>query len=68
MGILSAIAKATGRLFNMIFGVITPPNTSRPPDIDGRRDSGDMSYDRAALEAKMQDRIGPGGTPGATSR
>ena len=64
MFVFRALASAIARFFNLIFGGINPPSDSHPPDIDGRRDSGDMGYERAALEAKMQDQIGPGGTPG----
>jgi hypothetical protein len=64
MSLVRRIASALARLVNWFFGGIMPPEGSRPPDVDGRRDSGDLSYDRAVLEAKMQDQVGPGGTPG----
>ena len=64
MFILRALRSAIGRVLNAIFGDINPPSRSHPPDIDGRRDSGDMGYERAALEAKMRDAIGPGGPEG----
>jgi hypothetical protein len=64
MSLLRQIASALARLFNWVFGGIRPPEVSHPPDVDGRRDSGDLSFDRAVLEAKMRDQVGPGGTPG----
>ncbi len=64
MAILRALASVIARLFNAIFGGINAPSDDHRPDIDGRRDSGDMGYERAALQAKMQDQNGPGGTDG----
>jgi hypothetical protein len=63
MSIFRALKSGLARLLGIIFD-INPPSDSHPPDIDGRRDSGDMGYQRAALEAKMRDQVGPGGTPG----
>jgi hypothetical protein len=59
MSILRALKSGLARLLGIIFD-INPPSDSHPPDIDGRRDSGDTSYGRGALEAKMRGQNGVG--------
>lgn len=64
MQVIRRALATIGCFVNSLFKGIEPPPRSRPPDIDGGPHTGDLTYDRAVLEAKMADQIGPGGTLG----
>jgi hypothetical protein len=51
---MSILRRLAGSFVNLVTrNVPGPPVTNLPPDIDGRRDSADMDYERAVLEAQL---------------